>query len=49
VLAFFFDVLVSQSRVEAGIHSTLEVFLGGVLGAGVSYAIFLFIRGQHVL
>jgi diacylglycerol kinase (ATP) len=41
VIAFFLAFLVSQSRVEAGIHSTLEVFLGAVLGAGVSYAIFL--------
>jgi diacylglycerol kinase (ATP) len=49
VIAFFLAFLVSQSRVEAGIHSTLEVFLGAVLGAGVSYAIFLFIRAPHVL
>ncbi|MBV9103617.1 MAG: diacylglycerol kinase [Candidatus Eremiobacteraeota bacterium] len=49
VIAFFLAVLVSQSRVEAGIHSTLEVFLGAVLGAGMSYAIFLFIRTPHVL
>jgi diacylglycerol kinase (ATP) len=49
VIAYFLAVLVSQSRVEAGIHSPLEVFLGAVLGAGVSYAIFLFIRVPHVL
>jgi diacylglycerol kinase (ATP) len=48
-IAYFLAFLVSQSRVEAGIHSALEVFLGALLGAGVSYAIFLFIRAPHVL
>jgi diacylglycerol kinase (ATP) len=49
IIAYLLALLVSQSRVEAGIHSALEVFLGALLGAGVSYAIFLFIRTPHVL
>jgi len=38
-LALFLAVLVTQSRVESGIHSVREVFWGGLLGAGVSYGI----------
>jgi membrane-associated phospholipid phosphatase len=38
-LAIFLAVLVTQSRVESGIHSAREVFWGGLLGAGVSYGI----------
>jgi diacylglycerol kinase (ATP) len=38
-LALFLAILVMQSRVESGIHSAREVFLGGLLGAGVSYGI----------
>jgi diacylglycerol kinase (ATP) len=49
VIAFFLAFLVGQSRVEGGIHSALEVFLGAVLGAGLSYAIFVFVRLPHVL
>lgn len=49
IIAFFLAFLISQSRVEAGIHSAFEVFLGAVLGAGLSYGIFLFIRAPHVL
>ncbi len=49
LLAFFLALLISQSRVEAGIHSTLEVFLGAVIGAGLSYCVFLLIRVPHVL
>jgi diacylglycerol kinase (ATP) len=49
LIAFFLAFLISQSRVEAGIHSAFEVFLGAVLGAGLSYGIFLFIRAPHVL
>jgi len=38
-LALFLAVLVTQSRVESGIHSAREVFWGGLLGVGVSYGI----------
>jgi diacylglycerol kinase (ATP) len=43
-IAFFLAFLVSQSRVEGGIHSGREVFLGGLLGTVVSLAIFLLVR-----
>ena len=33
-------LLVAQTRVEAGVHTTLEVLYGGVLGAMVTAAIF---------
>jgi diacylglycerol kinase (ATP) len=49
LIAFFLAFLISQSRVEAGIHSLFEVILGAVLGSGVSYCVFLFIRAPHVL
>jgi diacylglycerol kinase (ATP) len=49
LIAYFLALLISQSRVEAGIHSPFEVFLGAVLGASLSYGIFLFIRAPHVL
>ena len=39
-LAFLMAVLVAQSRVEAGIHTPLEVLYGGVLGALVTAIIF---------
>ena len=39
-LAFVMATLVAQTRVEAGVHSTLEVLYGGVLGALVTTAIF---------
>lgn len=39
MLAFFLALLVTQSRVEAGIHSAREVFFGGALGTVVSYAL----------
>ncbi len=44
LLAFFLAFLVSQSRVEGGIHSLGEVFFGAVLGTGVSVALFLLVR-----
>ncbi len=44
LLAFFLAFLVSQSRVEGGIHSFGEVAFGAVLGTGVSTALFLLIR-----
>jgi diacylglycerol kinase (ATP) len=46
LLAFFLAFLVSQSRVEGGIHSFREVLWGGALGAGVSLALFLLVRGS---
>jgi diacylglycerol kinase (ATP) len=39
-LAFLMALLVAQSRVEAGIHSVVEVVAGAVLGAGVTLLLF---------
>jgi diacylglycerol kinase (ATP) len=39
-LVFVMATLVAQTRVEAGVHSTLEVVLGGLLGATVTAAVF---------
>jgi diacylglycerol kinase (ATP) len=39
-LALVMAVLVAQTRVEAGVHSTLEVAAGGLLGALVTLGIF---------
>jgi diacylglycerol kinase (ATP) len=39
-LAFVMAFLVAQTRVEAGIHSTLEVAFGGVLGTLVTLLLF---------
>ena len=39
-LAFVMALLVVQTRVEAGVHTTMEVVYGGVLGAMVTAAIF---------
>ena len=39
-LTFLMALLVAQTRVEAGVHSRLEVFYGGALGALVTLAIF---------
>jgi diacylglycerol kinase (ATP) len=39
-IAFIMAALVAQSRVEAGIHSVLEVALGAVLGIVVTTLIF---------
>jgi len=45
-LTFIMAVLVAQTRVEAGIHTTLEVVAGGLLGALVMLALFqLFFQG----
>jgi diacylglycerol kinase (ATP) len=44
LLAFFLAFLVSQSRVEGGIHSLREVFLGGALGSCVSLALWVLVR-----
>lgn len=40
ILGFIMALLVAQSRVESGIHSVLEVFLGGVLGILVTTVLF---------
>jgi diacylglycerol kinase (ATP) len=39
-IALIMAVLVSQTRVESGIHSTFEVFLGAVLGTLVTLVLF---------
>lgn len=39
-LAFIMALLVAQTRVESGVHSTLEVTSGGLLGALITLAIF---------
>ncbi|MBM3676922.1 MAG: phosphatase PAP2 family protein [Actinobacteria bacterium] len=39
-LTFIMALLVAQTRVEAGVHSTVEVLTGGVLGAVVTLVIF---------
>jgi diacylglycerol kinase (ATP) len=39
-LAFLMALLVAQTRVESGIHSTLEVFWGAVLGSLVTLLLF---------
>lgn len=39
-VAFLMALLVAQSRVEAGIHSMVEVVAGAVLGAGLALIIF---------
>ena len=48
-LGFFLALLVTQSRVETGIHSAREVFFGGVLGVGVSYGLWFCLRLPHVI
>jgi diacylglycerol kinase (ATP) len=39
-LAFLMALLVAQSRVEAGIHSLVEVAAGAILGTGIAIVIF---------
>jgi diacylglycerol kinase (ATP) len=39
-LAFLLALLVAQSRVEAGIHSSAEVVAGALLGAGITVLLF---------
>ena len=41
LLAWLLALLVAQSRVQLGVHSYLEVFLGGLLGTGVTVAVHL--------
>jgi diacylglycerol kinase (ATP) len=42
-LTLIMAVLVAQTRVESGIHSTLEVVYGGALGAIVTLVVFQFV------
>ena len=39
-LTFVMALLVAQTRIESGIHSTLEVFFGGLLGALTTLVLF---------
>ena len=39
-IAFILALLVAQTRVESGVHSTLEVFYGALLGALTALALF---------
>ena len=39
-IALIMALLVAQTRVESGVHSTLEVVTGGTLGAIVTLAIY---------
>ncbi|MBA3427572.1 MAG: diacylglycerol kinase [Actinobacteria bacterium] len=39
-LAFIMALLVAQTRVESGVHSSVEVLYGGLLGALVTLAVF---------
>jgi diacylglycerol kinase (ATP) len=39
-VTFIMALLVAQTRIEAGVHSVFEVFLGGMLGALVTLVIF---------
>ena len=39
-IAFILALLVAQTRVESGIHSSVEVVLGGLLGALMTLALF---------
>ena len=49
LLAYFIAFLVAQSRVEARIHTTMEVLAGGVLGSVAALAIYLLVRPHVVL
>ena len=39
-LSFLMALLVAQTRVESGVHSTLEVIYGGLLGAITTLVLF---------
>ncbi|MES1247363.1 MAG: diacylglycerol kinase [Actinomycetota bacterium] len=39
-LTFIMALLVAQTRVEAGVHSALEVFYGGIIGAVTTLLVF---------
>ena len=44
LLAYFLAFLVSQSRIEGGIHSAREVLAGALLGTALTFGIFLLVR-----
>ena len=48
-LAYFIAFLVAQSRVEARIHTTLEVTWGAVLGGLIAFAVYLLVRSHLML
>jgi len=39
-IAFVMALLVAQTRIESGVHSSLEVLLGGLIGALTTLVIF---------
>ena len=43
-IAFVMALLVAQTRIESGVHSTLEVLLGALLGGLVTLALFQLAR-----
>lgn len=43
-LSFFISALVAQSRIKNGIHTFKEVMYGGLLGAGITYALLALIH-----
>jgi len=40
MLSFALAVMVSHSRLLGGIHTRLEIFLGGLLGFGLTFFVF---------
>ncbi len=44
LIAYFLAFLVSQSRIEGGIHSAAEAFAGAVMGTALTLGIFLLAR-----
>ena len=41
LLTFVLAVAIAQSRVAVKVHSPIEVVMGGVLGAGITFLLFL--------
>ena len=41
VMIFLLALLIAQGRVSSGVHSRFEVFVGALLGAGVTFVLFL--------
>jgi diacylglycerol kinase (ATP) len=48
VLALALALLVSQSRLQARIHSPIEVILGAVMGVLVAFIVFMFMPMQYM-
>ncbi len=42
-ITFFLSMLVAQTRVKAGIHTFKEVFVGALIGGGLTFVIFLWL------